>query len=140
MQAFVSLSFFHPQVLNNAVDFSLGMFSKTIARYQAMSTSMSYAQSPLIMIVPPGQEFSSFEKLLIAFDEPVWYVILGMMMVVVIATLLLKCQSDKIQDFVFGTQNRTPFLNIANVIVGLPIYKTPGRNFSRWMLMMFVLM
>lgn len=105
-----------------------------------MSTSMTYAQSPLIMVVPPGPEFSSFSKLLSPFDDSVWYIVNAMMLVVIFVTFILKCQSTRVQDFVFGHKNRVPFLNIVNVIVGLPTHRNPGRNFSRWMLMMFIIM
>lgn len=92
------------------------------------------------MIVPPGPERLSFMKLLNPFDDSVWHVINGMMLVVIVVTSILKCQSRRVQDFVFGKRNRTPFLNIMNVIVGLPVHKTPGRNFARWILTLFVIM
>lgn len=92
------------------------------------------------MVVPPGVEFSSFEKLLIAFEEPVWYVIYAVLLVVIIVTMLVKRQHSGIQEFVFGKMNRTPFLNIVSIIVGLPVHNPPGRNFSRWLNMMFILM
>lgn len=116
------------------------MFSKTPMREKMMSTSVSYALSPLIMVVPPGIEFSTFSKLLSPFDMNVWHAVNCMMIVVILVSSILKCQSKKVQDFVFGKQNRTPFLNIVNVIVGSPMYKIPGRNFARWILMMFVIM
>ena len=116
------------------------MFSKTTRRTAFISTSMTYAQSPLIMVVPPGAEFSSFSKLLSPFDDSVWYIVNAMMFVVIFVTFALKFQSTRVQDFVFGRHNRTPFLNIVNVIVGLPTHRNPGRNFSRWLLVMFIMM
>lgn len=92
------------------------------------------------MVVPPGPEFSSFSKLLSPFDDSVWYIVNAMMLVVIFVTFILKRQSTRVQDFVFGHKNRVPFLNIINVIVGLPTHLNPGRNFSRWMLMMFIIM
>lgn len=92
------------------------------------------------MIVPPGPERSSFKKLLNPFDDSVWYVLNGMMLIVIVVTSILKCQSRRVQDFVFGKKNRTPFMNVVNIIVGLPMHKPPGRNFSRWILTMFVIM
>jgi hypothetical protein len=116
------------------------MFSKTTKRESLMTTSMTYAQSPLVMVVPPGLEFSSFSKLLSPFDDSVWYFVNGMMLVVIFITIILKFQSRRIQDFVFGHKNRTPFLNIVAVVVGLPTHRNPGRNFSRWIIMMFIIM
>lgn len=116
------------------------MFSKTLARAKVSSTSMTYAQSPLIMIVPPGAEVSAIKKLLNPFSESVWYVVNSMMLIAIVVTSILKCQSKKVQNFVFGKENKTPFLNVMNAIIGLPMHKTPGRNFSRWILTMFVIM
>lgn len=116
------------------------MFSKTTKRSTFVSTSMTYAQSPLIMVVPPGSEFSSFSKLLSPFDDSVWYIVNGMMIIVIFVTFVLKRQSTRVQNFVFGQKNHTPFLNIVNVIVGLPTHRNPGRTFSRWILMMFIIM
>lgn len=116
------------------------MFSKTIARSEAFTSSMTYAQSPLIMVVPPGQEKSSFSKLLNTFDAFVWQLFGMIIIFIIVFILILKCQRRRIQDFIFGRRNRTPLLNVMNVIVGLPFPNGPSRNFSRWILMMFILM
>lgn len=123
---------------------SLGMFSKTIVRVTKLSTSVTYAQSNLVMIVPPGKEKSAFHKLFTAFDETLWYTLSGLMLVVVFIILILtKCQRRRdVRDFVLGRENRNPFLNIVNVTVGLGFawHQLPKRNFSRWILTMFLLM
>lgn len=116
------------------------MFSKTKLRMQEVSMSFSYSQSPLVLVVPPGREVSSFRKLLSPFDGSVWRVVLVMMTFVFVVTILLKKSSKTVQDFVFGKRIRTPFLNIIAVITGFPMHRTPGRNFARWILTMFVLM
>lgn len=126
--------------MNRSVDFTLGMFSKTLARAKVSSSSMTYAQSPLILIVPPGPEVTAIRKLLNPFSDSVWYVMNSMMLIAIVVTSILKCQSKKVQNFVFGKENKTPFLNVMNAIIGLPMHKTPGRNFSRWILTMFVIM
>lgn len=115
------------------------MFSKTPSRSRVLSYSMTYAQSPLIIIVPPGLEHSSFSKLLNPFDDSVWLVFTGMIIFFIVITAILKCQSIKVRNFVLGANNRNPLLNAIGVIVGLPI-SSPGRNFARWNLMMFVIL
>lgn len=116
------------------------MFSKTTKRASLISTSVTYAQSPLILVVPPGAEISSFSKLLSPFDDSVWIIVNTMMLVIIFVTFAIKCQSTRVQDFVFGRRNRTPLLNLLNIIVGSPTHRNPTRNFARWLLMMFVLM
>lgn len=104
-----------------------------------VSTSMTYVQSPLIMVVPPGSELSSMSKLLSPFHDTTWYLIYCMMLIVILIMIVLKFQSKEVRSFVYGKQITTPFLNIVNVIVGLPMHKTPGRNFARWILTMLVI-
>lgn len=102
--------------------------------------SLTYAQAPLVLIVPPGKEVISIFKLLTPFNDSVWMVVGGMMLAAFVLTTVLKFQSRKVQGFVFGKRNRTPYMNVMTVVVGLPVHQTPGRNFSRWMLMMFIIL
>lgn len=92
------------------------------------------------MVVPPGESLSTFSKLFSPFESSVWYVIYSLMLIVLIVISLLKCQSKEIQDFVFGRDNRTPFMNVINVVVGSPVPKLPRRNFARWNLTMFIIL
>lgn len=101
---------------------------------------MTYAQSPLVMVVPPGREVSALVKLFGPFDITVWLVIGCMMLFIVVVTVALKFLSPKIQDFVFGTNNRTPLLNIVNIVVGMQMFKLPRRNFARVILTLFVIL
>lgn len=109
-------------------------------REALVTFSMTYAQSPLVMVVPPGREISSLVKLFGPFDFIVWLVISCMMLFVVLVTISLKCLSPKVQDFVFGANNRTPLLNIVNIVVGMQMFKLPKRNFARVILTLFVIL
>jgi hypothetical protein len=98
------------------------------------------------MIIPPGREMSAFSKLFTAFDETLWCALCALMLFVVFITLILtKCHSGgrrrrDVRDFVLGKENRTPFLNIVSIMVGVPWHSVPKRNFSRWLLTMFLVM
>lgn len=102
--------------------------------------SITYAQAALVLVVPPGREVIAILKLMGPFDNSIWLVVSGMMFMAIILTTILKCQPREVQNFVFGERNRTPYMNIINVVVGLPVLQSPGRNFSRWILMMFVIL
>ncbi|CRL04606.1 CLUMA_CG017674, isoform A [Clunio marinus] len=128
-------------VMNRKVDLSIGMWSRTSRRTKALSfSSITYAQGGLILIVPPGAEISSFSKLLQPFNPSVWYFVIATLFIVVIATIFLNYSPRKVKDFVFGKHIRTPFLNIIIVMIGSPMHHVPGRNFSRWILTLFILM
>lgn len=51
----------------------------------------------------------------------------------------MKFQSENVRQFVLGANNNSPYLNILNVFVGVSMSSLPGRNFSRSLLMMFLL-
>lgn len=104
-----------------------------------MSCSHTYAITALIMVVPPGELVSSFSKLFSPFDISVWYVLSYMMVIAICVSSIIKCSSINVQDFFFGSKIRTPYLNIASVIVGWPMNKLPNNNFARWILMMFIM-
>lgn len=137
-------SFLSPaQLRTKSVDLSLGMFSKTERRVKLLSTSITYAQSNLIMIIPPGRQRSAFSKLFTAFDRILWYTLSGVTSFILIITLIITKRQRRrraVRDFILGRDNRTPVLNIVNTIVGLPMHRTPTRNFSRFLYTMFLLM
>lgn len=140
-----SLSLIAPQLHTKSVDLSLGMFSKTPRRAQLLSTSVTYAQSSLVMIVPPGHQHSEFAKLFTAFDEILWYTLSAITLCLLLITLIITKHHRlrhhrSIRDFVLGSENRTPVLNIVNTIVGLPWHAVPRRNFSRFLYTMLMLM
>lgn len=61
------------------------------------------------------------------------------MVITICISSIVKCSSINVQNFFFGMKIRTPYLNIASVIVGWPMNKLPTKNFARWILMMFIL-
>ena len=52
---------------------------------------------------------------------------------------VVKFQSKNVRQFVFGANNTSPYLNILNIFVGVSMSSLPRRNFSRSLLMMFLL-
>lgn len=119
------------------------MFSKTQRRVNLLSTSVSYAQSNLILVIPPGHQRPTFSKLFTAFDRILWYTLSGIISFVLVITLIITRRQQHrrvVRDFILGKANRTPILNIVNTIVGLPWHRAPRRNFSRFLYTMFLLM
>lgn len=93
------------------------------------------------MIVPPGRQRSAFAKLLTAFDETLWYTLGAITLCLLVITLIItKCRRRVVRDFILGKLNRTPVLNIVNIVVGLPWHAAPSRNFSRFLFTMLMLM
>lgn len=126
-------------VINNEADLTIGMYTITYLRTRFMSTSTSYYSVPFILIVPPGVPFNSFEKLFRPFQFEVWAMLMVAFCTAVVVVTVVKFQSTSIRNFVFGSKNTSPYLNIVNVFVGGSMQTLPSRNFARSLLMMFVL-
>lgn len=126
-------------VMKNQADFTLGMYTITFLRSRFMTSSALYYSVPFILIVPPGQSFTPFEKLFRPFTFTVWIFLLVVFLTATVVITIIKFQPTFVRDFVFGSKNRSPYLNVLNGFVGGSFHILPGRNFARSLLMMFLL-
>jgi hypothetical protein len=126
-------------VINNEADLTVGMYTITLLRSKVMSNSEFYYAVPFIMIVPPGSQLSSFEKLFRPFSIVVWILLLTTFGIAFVIITIVKCQRNSLQDFIFGTGNRSPYLNVLIGFVGGSQTNEPQRNFARYLLMMYLL-
>lgn len=126
--------------MNKEVDFTIGMFSKTANRNRNMLSSVTYYLSPLIMVIPPGREYSALDNLFRPFAWQVWIVLVAMTLTAVTTVLCIKRSSSKhVQSLLIGHNNKNPIMNLYQVILGSPTAYLPRGNFARYILMMFML-
>jgi len=90
-------------------------------------------------IIPPGELYSGWEKLVLPFDIPTWILV-----AITFAAGLLTIQVIYrfpmfVRNFVFGRDVSTPTLNIFIAFYGLGQFVLPGRNFARFLLMLFII-
>lgn len=127
-------------VIDKKAHLTLGMYTITFLRSQFMTSSEFYYTAPFILIVPPGKHFTSFEKLFRPFTPVVWILLIATFSVAVVVITIIKLnQARKLRNFVFGTGNNSPYLNILISLVGGSMTVLPKNNFARTLLMMFIL-
>lgn len=126
-------------IVKNEADFTIGMFTITFLRSQFMTSSELYFSVPFILIVPPGLPFSSFEKLFRPFSLAVWISLLSVFIIAAIVVTVIKFQKIAVRNFVFGSKNMSPYMNILSVFVGGTLSRLPGSNFARYLLAAFLL-
>jgi hypothetical protein len=90
-------------------------------------------------VVPPGEEYSGFDKLVLPFDSPTWFLIGLTFFVAFSIIFIVHFLSTKIQDFIFGNNVLSPTFNIAAHFFGLGQIALPRRNFPRFLLTIFIL-
>lgn len=125
-------------VMEKEINLTIGYISSTPARNYYMTASYIYFTSNLIWITPPGRLFTSFEKLFKPFNSVLWVCIIIVFTLSFVTVLVLRYQSKKAQNFVFGRNISTPFLNLINIFFGGSLNKTPVRNFARTLLALFM--
>lgn len=126
-------------VMGNKVNFTAGFVAVTPHRNKYMSPSNTYYTTNLVWMITPGEIISAVERMKNVFDRKTWMMILLIYVISIIVIFIIKCQSDVVKDFVFGRNNRSPFMTMLVVANGLVLTRLPGRNFARYLLMVFML-
>lgn len=80
------------------------------------------------------------EKLFFPFDINTWSCVSLCFIVSAIVVTVAKYTSTHRRAFVFGRANNYPFINTIDVFLGAAIHRTPGRNFARFLLLVWILM
>lgn len=120
-------------------DLSISGFWLKSNRMKFFDFTTSYYHDHLLFVIPPGQEFSMFEKLVFPFSVPVWFLFLLYVFVGLLVILFANRRSRRIRDFLLGTGVRHPYMNLFISLVGETQNVLPKRNFARFLLMVFLL-
>lgn len=107
-----------------------------------MSPTIPYLNSPLVIIVPNGELYSSLEKLLKPFDFLTWdFVILYLLLSFVFIAIIKFGTNQKVTNFVLGSNSSSPYFNTIVAFIGqnVPDVRIPKRNFARTLFCIFML-
>jgi hypothetical protein len=126
-------------LLDGDADISISNWWLKESRLKFFDTTIPYAADQLVFVVPPGKELSALEKLVYPFKLLTWVAILFCFLIGFVIIFIIKRQTRNMQDFVFGTGVKHPYLNLFEVFLGVSQKKLPGRNFARFLLMMFLM-
>lgn len=102
-------------------------------------SSIVYNSFPFVFVIPPGRKLSHIQKLLQPFKPVVWISIFAVFVAASIVTYILNFKLKDYRDFVYGSGVDQPFMNIVAAVLGIAQPKLPARNFSRFLLMQFLL-
>ncbi|CAO1346132.1 unnamed protein product [Diamesa hyperborea] len=127
-------------VMDGAANLTIGKFSLSPIRNQYLDPTNPYYSSSLIMIIPPGKPFTSLENLMKPFKMLMWLTVICISLIAFTVIVILKWKfNETFTNFVLGSNNKHPFLNVLSVLLGVSLYRTPNRNFARTLLCMFML-
>lgn len=123
---------------------SLAEISSMQFAIDAVNQNVSFATYPfeyeaIKFLVPPGEAYTSFEKLFMAFEVEVWIWILITFAIAFVTIFIIYLMPKTIQDIVFGSRVTTPSLNVTGAFFGISQTIIPQRSFARFLLMSFIL-
>jgi hypothetical protein len=138
---------FHPNfTLVNSNPFENPVFDLfNVVEYQDSGSFKYHDYSPalysdyLTLTVPAGEPYTQLEKMFLMFDKATWICIGATLAGTLLVIQVINYMSVQVQNFVFGRDIRSPMLNVANVFLNGGQMRVPGRNFARFMLMMFII-
>jgi len=93
----------------------------------------------LFFAIPPGEPYTDWEILLLAYDTPTWILISVTFAASFIMILIINFMPTFVRNFVFGTGVTTPYLNVLIAFFGLSQVTLPARNFARFLLTLFII-
>lgn len=126
-------------VKDGTADLSIAGWWVKEARAKFMSMSTSYDSDPFFLILPSGRRLSSLEVLVYSFSVNLWIALLVTLGIGGLVIIIIRRMPKKVQNFVFGTGVNYPHLNMLIALVGGSQSRLPGRNFARFLLMLFLL-
>lgn len=127
------------EVLNGRADLSISNWWLKVDRLKLFDSTTSYMNEKVMFVVPPGREFTTFEKLILPFSLNLWILILVCLITGFITILIVKFGSEKVQSYVFGSGVKTPSLNIIAAFLGGNQVVLPRKHFARILLTVFLI-
>ncbi|XP_062539198.1 uncharacterized protein LOC134207507 [Armigeres subalbatus] len=124
---------------DETVHFGIGCLGIMTQRNEILQPGRPHYNSRVLFAVPEGRPLNSFEKLFQPFDRTVWMTEGMLIGITISVVLMLKFAPDSVRDFIYGANNRTPFLNAINIFYTGGLCRTPKRNFARTLLILWVL-
>lgn len=101
--------------------------------------SATYKFQSYTVACPPGELYTQLEKMFIMFDADLWVAIIVTLTMSLVIIQVLNLMSMKIQIFVYGRNIGTPTLNFVSILLTGGQFKVPGRNFARFLLILFII-
>ena len=89
-------------------------------------------------VIGPGEPYTDLERMFMMFDAELWMAI-GMTLVIgLLTTVILDFVSDEVINFIAGRDIQSPTMNFFSIFLIGGQLRTPGRNFARFIFILFV--
>lgn len=119
-------------------DAALGTLSLQLDRALFLTDTTCFLSVPTVLVIPPAESVSPFQKLIRPFSFFVWLSLISVFLAGFFVILTLKLTSECAYKFVVGKGVNYPTLNMLIAFFGGTQNKLPSQNFARYILMKFL--
>ncbi|KAL7012945.1 hypothetical protein ACKWTF_015117 [Chironomus riparius] len=120
------------------VDVYLPVFRYDFESRQHFHVTSTFSHVRDIIITSIGEPYSSYEKLLLPFDDTTWKLLISTFLMAFIAIIVINRMPSFIQERVYGEQIQSPALNVISTFFGIAQAKLPTKHIPRFILIFFV--
>lgn len=124
---------------NGQAEMSVSYWLLKVKCLETFDATTSYATEKIIFLIPPGRDYSFFEKLIYPFDFPLWGMIMACFFVGMLIIFVISRRSKFVQNLVFGDGVTNPYLNMFIGFIGGSQSTLPKMNFARFLLMVLLI-
>ncbi|XP_070508142.1 ionotropic receptor 21a-like [Chironomus tepperi] len=110
-----------------------------LKRLEVFDASTTYFTDKAVVLFPHESDLSSFEKLFYPLTLEAWIYLVVYLIIGIAVIFVISRQSKTIQNFVFGRNVKNPYINMLLGMLGTSQHLSPGNNFSRFLLMNFLI-
>lgn len=126
-------------LLRGEADLIIADYWLKVNRLKFLDSTTPYTNQHIAFIIPPGAALTSLEKFVKPLGYYTWLLLIIYITVGLIVIYCIGKGSTKLQEFVFGSGVKDPYINVVVAIFGGSQTVVPQRNFARFLLMMFIL-
>lgn len=128
------------KLMNDEADLILGFFFITSLRLKFFDSIESHIGFPFVLIVPPGEKFSSLEKIFRPFQLSIWIAIFAVLFCGILIIFITNTTRNKnLRQLIFGEVVNSPYLNMVDIFFGGSMSSLPKKTFSRLLLSTFLI-
>ncbi|KAG5670801.1 hypothetical protein PVAND_001039 [Polypedilum vanderplanki] len=107
--------------------------------YDYFSVTTSFKESKISLLVTEGEAYTNYEKLLLPFDELTWIFLLSTFAFAFMLIFCINRMNKQVKEIFFGKCVTMPSFNVVGTFFGIGQTRLPEANFSRFILMMFII-
>ena len=100
--------------------------------------SNPHRDDQISFIIAPGEPYTDLERIFMMFDTELWMAIGVTLIIGLLTTVILDFVSEEVRNFIAGRDIQNPTMNLVSIFLNGGQPRTPGRNFARFIFILFV--